>query len=235
MGSKIFVEFIGIGLGSGLANNPTWGAGFGTGGVGGLITAAYAPLGRFGDFCAVVLGLGVAANMIPGNYSAAFCIQLLAPQTQSIPRVFWNSLATIVYIVCAIAGRNQLLTIFLNFLPLIGYWTIIWITITLEEQLLFRRKRGYNWSDWDQPKKLPIDIAAFLSFLVGWAGAILCMSQAYYVGPIAKMVPADMGLPISAAWAAVVYPGLRVSYAFERWVQQLTCISGLSLRKLEDS
>jgi purine-cytosine permease-like protein len=210
MGSKIFVEFIGIGLGSGLANNPTWAAGFGNGGVGGLITAAYQPLGRFGDFCAIILGLGVAANMIPGNYSAAFCIQLLAPQTQALPRVFWNTIATIVYIVCAIAGRNQLLTIFLNFLPLIGYWTIIWITITLEEQVIFRRTRGYVWSDWDQPSKLPIGIAAFSSFLVGWAGAILCMSQAYYVGPIAKMVPADMGLPVAAAWTAIVYPGFRV-------------------------
>jgi purine-cytosine permease-like protein len=93
---------------------------------------------------------------IAGNYSAAFCVQLLgerpvytvklrhinfgcaASETQKVPRIVWNTVATIIYIVCAIgmvssvvletfsnhlsAGRNKLLPIFLNFLPLIGYW-----------------------------------------------------------------------------------------------------------------
>jgi hypothetical protein len=73
MTSKIFVEFIGIGrhiilvdskdssyissvgLGSGLAKNPTWAKGFTGSNVGGLIVAAYEPLGAYGKFCAVVL------------------------------------------------------------------------------------------------------------------------------------------------------------------------------------
>jgi hypothetical protein len=72
MASKIFVEFIGIGvshlpmeesgdlicalgLGSGLAKNPTWAAGFTGSNVGGLIVAAYAPLGAYGKFCAVIM------------------------------------------------------------------------------------------------------------------------------------------------------------------------------------
>ena len=73
MTSKIFVEYIGIGwcpfstnmlllshkiclgLGSGLAKNPSWAKGFTGSNVGGLIVAAYGPLGAYGKFCAVVL------------------------------------------------------------------------------------------------------------------------------------------------------------------------------------
>ena len=43
------------GLGSGLASNPTWAEGFSSYGVGGLIMAAYSPLGSFGKFCGVTM------------------------------------------------------------------------------------------------------------------------------------------------------------------------------------
>ena len=82
--------------------------------------------------------------------------------------------------VCAIAGRAQLLTIFLNFLGLIGYWTIIWIVMTLEEELLFRRKTGYVWEDWNIKSALPIGCAAFVSFLIGWAGAIVSRARMFH-------------------------------------------------------
>jgi purine-cytosine permease-like protein len=92
---------------------------------------------------------------------------------------------------------------------------MIWIILTFEEEFLFRRRRNpnqpYDWTTWDVPKKLPIGIAAFTSFIIGWIGAILCMSQVYYAGPIAALIPADLGLPVSVAWAALVYPVLRVS------------------------
>ncbi|MBE7181421.1 MAG: hypothetical protein INR71_09480 [Terriglobus roseus] len=79
----------------------------------------------------------------------------------------------IVAAVCAIAGRAHLLTIFLNFLGLIGYWTVIWIAMTAEEEFIFRRRSGYDWSVWNVQSALPIGGAALLSFLIGWAGAIV--------------------------------------------------------------
>jgi purine-cytosine permease-like protein len=115
----------------------------------------------------------------------------------------------------------------LNFLGLIGYWTVIWIAMTAEEEFIFRRKSGYNWEDWNTQSALPVGYAAFLSFLIGWAGAIvslpilskeirsnieqLGMYQTYYTGVIASMVGtgADLGLPIAMSWAALVYPPLR--------------------------
>ncbi|PNS15025.1 Purine-cytosine permease fcyB [Sphaceloma murrayae] len=220
MASKIFVQFVGIALGTGLATQADWMTAFGRFGVGGLIVAAYSPVGAFGKVCAVIIGLGIAANMVPGNYSAAFCAQLLATKSQRVPRIVWNTICTIIFIVIAIPGRDKLLTIFSNFLPLIGYWVFLWILLTLQEEFLFRRHLRhlytstipgpYDWTAWNDKSRLPHGFAALASFLLGWVGAILCMSQVYYVGPIAKLAgPADIGLPVAAAWGGAVYPVLR--------------------------
>ncbi|KIX07147.1 uncharacterized protein Z518_05124 [Rhinocladiella mackenziei CBS 650.93] len=209
---KLLIEFLGIGLGTGLANNVEWSEAFSSSGVGALVVAGYAPLQNFGKLCAVILALGVAANNIPGTYAAALNFQQLFVPLSKIPRPVWTTVATIIYTVCAIAGRQHLLSIFLNFLALIGYWVIIWIAIVLEDEFIFRRKTGFNWEDWKDQCKLPLGVAAFTSFLIGWAGAIVCMGQTYYYGPIAELVGehgADLGLPVAFAWTAICYAPLR--------------------------
>ena len=73
-------------------------------------------------------------------------------------------------------------------------------------------KPKFLWSDWDKPDKLPIGLAALAAFCVGWVGAVLCMAQVYFIGPIAKQVGddgADMGNYVGFAWTALVYPPLR--------------------------
>lgn len=123
--------------------------------------------------------------------------------------MIWNTVGVIIYTVCALAGRSNLSEIFTNFLALMGYWVAIWFAIVLEEFLFFRFKSGYNWAAWRDPKKLPIGFAAFTAFVVGWVGAILCMAQVWYIGPIAKLVGAY---------------GADVSFSFRLWsVSLLTC------------
>lgn len=115
------------------------------------------------------------------------------------------------YTVCAAVGRNHLYEIFENFLALMGYWVSIWVVITLQEQLLFR-KSIYNWEDWNDPQKLPIGVAALGAFLIGWAGAVISMDQVYFIGPVASMVGdygADMGIFVGASWAFLVFPPFR--------------------------
>lgn len=183
----MFVTFLGIGLGSGLANNPSWASAFDTS-AGALYVESLAPLTIFGKIVATILSLGIVANNIPGTYSAALSFQTLGPWAEKIPRVIWCTLSVIIFTVCALVGQSHFLSIFLNFLSLIGYWVIIWVVTTIEEQLIFRWNRGYDWEAWDDPRKLPVGVAAITSFLIGWAGAILCMYQVYYVGPIAALI-----------------------------------------------
>ncbi|KAF1990317.1 putative nucleoside transporter [Aulographum hederae CBS 113979] len=215
--SFTFAFLIGIGLASGLSSNPSWASAYAVS-QGALIVEAYAPLGTFGSFCAVVVALGLVANVIPPTYSAGVDFQILGRYAASVPRVVWNTIGVVIFTVCAAVGRGHLAEIFTNFLALMGYWVSIWIAITLEEQFMFRVRRrgegdaGYDWTVWDRKDKLPVGVAAFVAFVVGWVGAVLCMAQVWYIGPIAAQVGeygADMGNYVGFAWAALVYPPLR--------------------------
>lgn len=216
--SFTFAFVLGAGIASGINSNPmlqsAWHDEQGGSGSGALLVAAFTPIGSFGKFCAVVVALGGVANLIAPTYSSGVDFQILGRGLARVPRVVWNTVGVIIYFICAIAGRNQLAIIFTNFLALMGYWVAIWVAIMLEEFLIFRKAKpsNYNWSAWNNPSQLPLGIAALTAFLVGWAGAILCMAQVWYIGPLAELVGdygADMGNYVGFSWAALVYPPLR--------------------------
>ena len=117
--SFTFTFILGTGLASGLQNDPVWAAA-GTG-TGALVVTGYDGLGNFGKFCAVVAALGLIANMVPPVYSSGIDFQILGRYPAMIPRYLWNTLAVIIFAVCALAGRNSLSEIFTNFLALMGY------------------------------------------------------------------------------------------------------------------
>lgn len=182
-----FALIVGIGLASGVTSNAAYSAAYSSG-QGNLLVEGFSSLHRFGKFLGVVIALGLIANTIFPTYSSGIDFQILGGTAQKVPRFVWNTFGVIIYTVCALAGRDHLSAIFTNFLALMGYWLAIWIAIILEEQIIFRRRTGYDWTVWNQQNKLPVGIAALLAFLVGWAGAILCMAQVWYIGPIAKQV-----------------------------------------------
>ncbi|KAI9928871.1 hypothetical protein ASPWEDRAFT_36686 [Aspergillus wentii DTO 134E9] len=211
MASFTMAFLVGIGLASGIPIHPEYDEAYAKG-AGALIVEGFGPLYGFGKFCSVIVALGLIANTIAPTYSAGVDFQILGRYAEMIPRAIWNTIAVVIYTVCALAGRSNLSDIFTNFLSLMGYWVAIWMAIILEERFIFRRRLGYNWTIWNNPSKLPIGIAGLIAFLVGWAGAILCMAQVWYIGPIASLVGdygADMGNYVGSSWAALVYPPLR--------------------------
>lgn len=77
------------------------------------------------------------------------------------------------------------------------------------------RKRWipYNVDAWDTPSKLPIGLAASVSFLAGLAVALLCADQTWLVGPIAKAFGgdgADIGFETSFGVVLILYVPLRL-------------------------
>lgn len=191
---------IGIGLASGINTNAAYSAAYNQG-QGALIVEGFSPLNNFGKFCSVVVALGLIANTIAPTYCTGVDFQVLGRYAEKIPRVIWNTVGAIIYTVCALVGRSHLSEIFTNFLALMGYWVAIWFGILLEERYIFRRRSGYSWSAWNDPSKLPIGVAGFIAFCVGWVGAVLCMAQVWYIGPLAGLVGeygADVGFcPLS--------------------------------------
>ena len=210
--SFVLVNLIGIGLATGVgASYQPW-KDADTISSGALILAGYGTLGGFGKFCGVVVALGVIANNIPGIYAASLGVQVLGRYGKAVPRYWWACVIAVIYFVCAIAGRNNLYDIFTNFLALMGYWLMIFVAIVLEEHLIFRRGRGFDWTAWEDQSRLPVGIAALCAFLIGWVGAILGMCQKWYVGPIALLVGdngSDLGEWLGAAFALLTFPPLR--------------------------
>lgn len=211
--SFAFSLIIGIGLGSGTANDQTWNDAF-SASEGALIVEAFRPLGTFGSVCSIIVALGLVSNIILPVYTSGVSFQTLGKCFERVPRVVWNTVGVIAFTVCAIVGRSNLAEIFTNFLALMGYWVSIWIAILLEEHILFRKwlDLGWEWRSWDNRFKLPVGMAACVAFVVGWAGSILCMAQVWYIGPLATKLGkqgGDMGNYVGFLWASLVFPGLR--------------------------
>ncbi|PWY83085.1 putative purine-cytosine permease [Aspergillus sclerotioniger CBS 115572] len=202
---------LGVGLGSGVAITPKW-ASLYDGTPGSLLMAGYDRLGPLGKLCAFINVLTIVSNNAPSSYSTGLNFQMLGNVWLRVPRPVFTSISTLIYTACAIGGRNSLYEISKNFIPLIGYWVIIWFTIVVEQDVLFNRGRPYDWSLWNNWLKLPVGVAASIAFLVGWVGAIVGMDQAYYTGPVARAIPGgcDLGIWLGLSFTAFAFPPFRL-------------------------
>lgn len=236
-----FVGTVAILVGNVGMNYAPWGDAYAELGMGGLLNAAFEPWGAGGKFLLALIFLSLISNNIINTYSAAFGAQLLAVPFSRIPRWMWGIFLTGVYLVCAIVGRYKFATVLGNFLPMVGYWISMYFVMLLEENTIFRTDRfmhlftkefedvkitnvggrvygrnknvHYNFQIWNDYGRLTHGFAATAAFIVGAAGAAVGMSQAYWIGPIAKKVGGEYGGDVAMwlcmAFSGITYPGLR--------------------------
>lgn len=219
-----FTEMLGLAVATAIdtsqltAATPTnpWTIAYLDGSVGGLLNQALTPtLGRFGQFCLVVLALSIIANNCPNIYSLTFSLQVLARATQAVPRFLWTFIGTLIYIAIAIPGYSHFANVLEDFMLLIGYWLAIYSGISLTEHFVFRRGvRGYDVSQYNRPEKLPPGFAAVVAFCFGVLGAVMGMSQTWFVGPIGRLIGVppfggDIGFPLAFGFSATAYAILR--------------------------
>lgn len=189
--------------------------GYAASGNGGLLGAVLAPLGRFGDFCLIILALSIIANNCPNIYSVSLTLQVLSRFTQRVPRFIWVFLGSCASIAIGIPGYSHFETVLENFMNFIAYWLAIYSGIAVSDHFVFKRGfGGYRPEIYDDRHKLPVGIAAALAFGFGIAGMITGMSQSWYTGPIAihaGVAPSggDIGFELAFAFAAVSYCLLR--------------------------
>ncbi|KAH8423068.1 Vitamin B6 transporter [Aspergillus melleus] len=209
--AMVMTTLLGIGLATGLSTNSSWLDASLTS-QGSLLVTSFSTLHGFGSFCSVILILGMVSNNIPCTYSAGLNLQMLGRYGPRIPRPLLTTIEVIVYTACAVVAHDYLREIMENFLPLMSYWIVVWLVIVVEEGCVFRRGKTYNWDIVDDVHRLPMGLAAGVSFVVGCVGAVLGMSQSYFVGPIARSLSGDcdLGMWLALGLTAVCYPGLRL-------------------------
>lgn len=151
-------------------------------------------------------------NNIPNNYSFALHAQNFGPWAARIPRIVlvtFGFVAAIIVGCCAAVYFEDTLQ---TFLSVIGYWTVIHITLVAEEHVFFRRGwTGYDLDAWDDPAKLPFGWSAIGAFAAGFVGAALGMKVAWYVGPVAGRIGsgANIGHELTFAFSGIAFLGLR--------------------------
>lgn len=211
-----FTEMLGAAVMTASFNNSDYSNAYNNQEIGGLLAAVIVPpLGKFGQFCLIILALSTIANNCPNSYSTSLSLQVLASKSVRIPRFIWTVIITIVYVAIAIPGYNDFVHVLQNFLLLIAYWLAIYEGISLSEHFVYKRGLGnYHPEHYLDRNKLPPGIAAVIAFCFGIMGAVLGMSQTWFTGPIAILCGAppfggDVGFELAFAFSAISYCVMR--------------------------
>ncbi|KAG8216447.1 hypothetical protein J3R82DRAFT_6554 [Butyriboletus roseoflavus] len=118
----------------------------------------------------------------------------------------------------AIVGAQKFYTTFVDILSVIGYWSTAFSGIVITEHLLFRgasfTETAYPIATWDAPGLLPRGVPAILAFVCACGALVPFMSQAWYVGPVARDGSGDCGVYVGFVVATLCYAALR---GLERW------------------
>lgn len=178
-----FGSTVGAGFGAALYSNPDWMDAWNNyGSVSAVVEIVCRPLGDVRYFFIFVLAWTMVANNVFNLYSIGISMQVFGSRWQKVPRYFYTFLASIIITLLAVFSRNSFYNVLSNLGSIIGYWTVMYFVIIVEEDLIFRRKTGYDLSAWNDRAKLPLGYAAGLAFCIGAAGAIVAMGQTWYHG-----------------------------------------------------
>ena len=123
---QIFVMWLGGALMTTTINNTAFANVYSVAGIGGLMGQVFEGRGSavegFGKFVQFGLVMSTVASVIPTLYSIGLSMQNVGMWTVKIPRFIWNTIAFVVVMVAAIAGREDFATVLTNFLNCLSYW-----------------------------------------------------------------------------------------------------------------
>ncbi|KAJ5248897.1 Permease cytosine/purine uracil thiamine allantoin [Penicillium chermesinum] len=208
----VLVQSLGAALYTGTITNHVWKEAYGASSIGGLLKMALEPAGGFGKFLMVLAALSSIPNNIPNNYSFALHMQNLGPWALKIPRVVLVTFGFVVAVIVGCCAAVYFHDALQTFLSVIGYWTVIHITVVMEEHFIFRRRwSAYNLEEWNNPAALPFGWASIGAFAFGFAGAALGMKVTWYSAPIASLIGkgANIGHELTFAFSGIVFPIFR--------------------------
>ncbi|KAH0581647.1 hypothetical protein H2248_011344 [Termitomyces sp. 'cryptogamus'] len=190
----------------------SWNEGFDDGNnLGGLISAILSPTGGFGKFLVVLISLSIPSICAPTMYTFGTSFMAIAPIFARVPRYLFSIVSGVILIPLGILGAKRFFGTIVNVLSIIGYWTALFSAIIIVEHVIFKKRnlQRYNVDHWDKPQWLPSGIAATLASLGGIGIIVPCMSQAWYIGPIAKHT-GDIGVFVGFLLAGILYFLIRL-------------------------
>lgn len=211
----IFVLILGSACAMGVRSDEAWAQAWDDNSVGGLVSKVLVEdsLHEFGKFCVVLLALSSIACNLPGSYSLSLAVQAIWSPLAKFPRLGWCLLGNFLSLALSIPAYYVFEATMTNFLSIISYNVSIYLGITFAEHFIYRRGfDGYDVSDFDDRKTIPVGIAGVVGFLFGVASTVLSMNQTWYQGVIARSfgeVGGDISFELNIAFAFVGYNLVR--------------------------
>ena len=220
--SQFLIELLGVALMTTVNGSQAFSNAYDVAGVGGLTGQIFEGYGtgvrNFGYLIETILSFSVVAVVITNIYSLGLNVQVISDWLLKIPRLIWSLLGGVVFLVAAVAGRDHLQIVMGDFLNCIAYWLCPFLGVLFLEHMCFRRGYAYDVRAWNDPSKLPVGIAAIVVFCISTVLAILCMSQTWWVGPIALRVgnpPYGTDISWELALGATI-----ILYIPSRWLER---------------
>ncbi|KAI0088274.1 permease for cytosine/purines, uracil, thiamine, allantoin-domain-containing protein [Irpex rosettiformis] len=217
--ASVPVHLIGAAFTAAAAYVPAWGAGLNSAtNVGGLVAAVLQPIGGFGKFLLVLLALTTPSASAPTMYTVCTSFMTIAPVFARVPRFVFAIVSTAILIPVGIVGATRFYATFTQVLSFIGYWIAPFLGIVLTEHFLFRCASWKAYSPieaWNDPRhpNLARGYAAIFTFGSSIGLIVVCMSQVWWTGPVARAGTGDIAMIVSFVYSVVVF---SITRALER-------------------
>jgi NCS1 nucleoside transporter family len=208
--ASVIAHTLGAAFAAAAFNVPAWNEGFDdSSSVGGLLYSVLLPTGAFGKLLTALVALSIPSACAPTMYTFSTSLMAVAPWFATVPRWVYILISEGVLIPVAIVGAKKFYTTFVDILDIIGYWSSIFSAIILTEHILFRRasfsEDQYPITTWDSYTLLPSGIPAVVAFVCACGALVPFMSQAWYVGPVARHGSGDVGVFVGFVVGAIAY------------------------------
>ncbi|QLI69389.1 Purine-cytosine permease fcyB [Metarhizium brunneum] len=207
----VLLMSLGAAIAGALPSNPTWEEGNEAYGVGGVLAAMVSSAGGFGKFVVVLQALSLLGNTCGTFYAITLNFQALAPILFKVPRYVFAVVITAIIIPVAIYAYRDFYAGLNNFMSMISYWSAAFVGIVMTDHVVIRRCRfdSYDQAIWTKGSKLPLGVAAISSGVLALGLVVPCISEEWYVGPIAEKA-GDIGFEVAFSLSAMLYVPLRI-------------------------
>jgi purine-cytosine permease-like protein len=167
--------------------------------------------------CGVVLVIGAMLRTTRFLRSIVANLCDLNSRLKTVPAPIYPIIIIPICGLFAVLAKDHLVEVMVSIVSITGYLTSIWFAIFFVEYVLFNRCFGScdEWLVQGDKRRYPFGLASSATFLLGCTVVVLCMTQTWYVGPLAHLSK---------------HPGLDVSLSHlsYRSTADLLCISSRS-------
>jgi purine-cytosine permease-like protein len=140
-------------------------------------------------FCGVVLVIGIMLRMTRFLHCIVANLYGLDSRFQTVPGPIYPTIIIPVCGLLAVLARDHLVEVMVSVISITGYLTSIWFAIFFVEYVVYNRCFGSceEWLEQEDERRYPFGLASSATLLLGCTVVVLCATQTWYVGPIARL------------------------------------------------